>query len=154
MTTVASEVPATTLASPGRAQRRYTLARRYRAPIWSAALLIAILGAWQALVSWLDVSSLVVPSPMEVGSALLVAIGSKGFAFHFAITAYEVMLGFLGGSVIGLVLGGLIGQSLLVEKVLLPYLVSFQSIPKVAIAPLIVIWFGFDTLSKVVVTAR
>ena len=50
-------------------------------------------------------------------------------------------------------LGGLIGQFSLLEKTLYPYVVAFQTVPKVAIAPIIVLWLGFGSFSKVVITA-
>jgi NitT/TauT family transport system permease protein len=69
------------------------------------------------------------------------------------VTLYEILAGFALGALAGFVLGALIGQSALLELVLYPYVVAFQTVPKVAVAPLFVLWFGFDTTSKVVITA-
>jgi NitT/TauT family transport system permease protein len=72
---------------------------------------------------------------------------------HFGVTFYETLAGFVLGSAFGLVLGALIGQFPLLERTLYPYVVAFQTLPKVAIAPIIVIWFGYGVSSKIVITA-
>jgi NitT/TauT family transport system permease protein len=66
---------------------------------------------------------------------------------------YEILAGFLLGSACGLLLGFLIALVPLAERILYPYVVAFQTVPKVAIAPIIVIWFGYGVASKVVITA-
>jgi len=70
---------------------------------------------------------------------------------HAAVTLYEVLLGLLAGSLLASVLGYTLSKSHLLEKVLSPYLVASQAIPTVAIAPLLVIWFGPGIFSKVMV---
>ena len=72
---------------------------------------------------------------------------------HFGVTFYETIAGFVLGSLFGLLLGALIGQFPLLERTLYPYVVAFQTLPKVAIAPIIVIWFGYGVSSKIVITA-
>ncbi|MFP5340788.1 MAG: ABC transporter permease, partial [Gammaproteobacteria bacterium] len=66
---------------------------------------------------------------------------------------YEILAGFAFGALFGFMLGAAIGQSALLETVLYPYVVAFQTVPKVAVAPLFVLWFGFGTTSKIVITA-
>jgi NitT/TauT family transport system permease protein len=66
------------------------------------------------------------------------------------VTLVEVFLGFVIGSTIGLVLGIFISQIRLLDATLRPYIVAFQCLPKVAIAPIIIMWFGYDITSKVV----
>ena len=66
---------------------------------------------------------------------------------------YEILAGFLVGSICGLLLGFVIALVPLAERILYPYVVAFQTVPKVAIAPIIVIWFGYGVASKVVITA-
>jgi NitT/TauT family transport system permease protein len=68
-------------------------------------------------------------------------------------TLTEAMLGFAVASTLGVIIGGLIAQFPLVEKTLYPYLIAIQTTPKVAIAPLFIIWFGFGMTSKVVIAA-
>jgi NitT/TauT family transport system permease protein len=129
--------------------------RRRRRPElgWSVLLFIVLVGGWEVLVRSMDVPSIVLPPPSAVAAALWDSMSSRSFVFHVGITLYEIVAGFAVGAATGLILGALIGQFRMLEKVLYPYLVAFQSIPKVAIAPLFVIWFGFDTGSKIVITA-
>lgn len=116
-------------------------------------LFIVLVGGWELIVRLLDVPPIVLPPPSEVARAMVDTVGSRSFASHLGITLYEILAGFALGGLAGLLLGVAIGQSRLLEKTLYPYLVAFQSVPKVAIAPLFVIWFGFDAGSKIVITA-
>jgi NitT/TauT family transport system permease protein len=125
----------------------------WRTAALSTLLLVAVLGGWEALVRALDVSPIILPAPSAIGSALVSGVGEGDFAWHLGVTFVEVISGFVLGAAVGLLLGGLIGQSPLLERVLYPYVVAFQTLPKVAIAPLIVIWCGYGISSKVVITA-
>ncbi|WP_209542206.1 ABC transporter permease [Variovorax sp. 1615] len=117
------------------------------------ALFIVVVGGWELAVRALDISALVVPPPSAVALALWSGLISNAFTYHFGVTAYETLAGFAVGAGLGLVLGSLVSQFVLVEKTLYPYIVAFQTIPKVAIAPLFVIWFGYGMTSKVIITA-
>lgn len=116
-------------------------------------LFFAVMAGWEYGVRFFDVSSLILPTPSATVMALWDGLASGSLVRHFGITFYETLAGFLLGSSLGLLLGGVIGQFGLMERVLYPYIVAFQTIPKVAIAPLIVIWFGYGVASKVVITA-
>ena len=72
---------------------------------------------------------------------------------HLLVTSQEALLGFAIGVATALILGTAISQVSLVEKTLMPYVVMFQTVPKVALAPLFVVWFGFGLTSKVVMAA-
>lgn len=117
------------------------------------ALFIAVFGGWELLVHTLGISPLVVPPPSAVAISLWNGLASNTFTYHFAVTAYESLAGFAIGAGLGLLLGSLVSQWALLEKTLYPYIVAFQSIPKVAVAPLFVIWFGFGMTSKIIITA-
>lgn len=117
------------------------------------ALFVVLIGGWELLVRWLEVPSIVVPTPSAVFFSLVESVQSPNFLYHFWITFLETIAGFALGAVFGLVLGGFIGQFPLLERTLYPYVVAFQTIPKVAIAPIIVIWFGYGISSKIVITA-
>jgi NitT/TauT family transport system permease protein len=119
----------------------------------SVLLFVAIVGAWQWLIVWFNVSPLLMPTPLSILSSLLEGFRSGLLIQHFAVTFYETIAGFLLGAVTGLLLGALIGMFPLLEKTLYPYIVAFQTIPKVAIAPLFVVWFGFGVTSKIIITA-
>ena len=121
--------------------------------ILSIALFVAIIGGWELLVRLFDVPKIVVPTPSSVAIALWQGFANGDLLLHFWVTFFETMAGFVLGAAFGLVLGALIGQFPLLERTLYPYVVAFQTLPKVAIAPIIVIWFGYGMTSKVVITA-
>lgn len=114
---------------------------------------LLVLAIWHFAVVLLQVSPLIFPGPLAVARSLVELFQSGEIFAHLGVTLYEILAGFAFGAVFGLVLGALIGQSALLEAVLYPYVVAFQTVPKVAVAPLFVLWFGFDTTSKVVITA-
>ena len=74
-----------------------------------------------------------------------------GYWLHTWVTVWEVLLGFFIGSGVGLLLGTIISQFRIIEATLRIYLVAIQSLPKIALAPIIVLWFGFGLTSKVVI---
>ena len=83
-----------------------------------------------------------------------ISLIKSGLLFkHTLTTLNETLLGFFIGSVIGIFLGYIIAKSKTLEQVLSPYVVAIQTVPVIALAPLIVIWFGFGIESKVVICA-
>jgi NitT/TauT family transport system permease protein len=76
-----------------------------------------------------------------------------GYWYHAGVTVWEAVLGFAIGSALGAVLGLLLSHWPLLGKSWYPYIVGFQSLPKVALAPLMVVWFGFGLEGKVFITA-
>jgi len=118
----------------------------------SVLLFVVVIGGWELAVRVFDIPKIVLPAPSAVALALWQ--GTRGdLLFHFGVTFYETLAGFVLGSLFGLALGVLIGQFRLLERTLYPYVVAFQTLPKVAIAPIIVIWFGYGVSSKIVITA-
>ena len=118
-----------------------------------ASFLVLVLLTWDVTIRLFEVSPLIFPGPRAVMNALWRVLASGEILPHLGVTLYEILAGFAIGAVTGFVLGAAIGQSALLETVLYPYVVAFQTMPKVAIAPLFVVWFGFGTTSKVVITA-
>lgn len=113
-------------------------------------LFIAVIGLWEGFIRWAEVPIYVVPPPSAIWRSLLQGLGSGLFLSNAFVTLSEAMLGFLGAAIAGLVLGSAIAQSRFVERTLYPYLIAIQTTPKVAIAPLFIIWFGFGITSKVI----
>lgn len=72
---------------------------------------------------------------------------------HFSVTIAEAILGFLMGSVIGFLFGVIIAEFSLISKISLPYLIASNAIPVIAIAPMIILWFGYGIMAKVIVSA-
>ena len=109
----------------------------------------AFLGVWTAGAALYP--PIIVPSPAATWRALVTEIGT--LAQHTPPTVLEIVLGFLAGSVLGIGLGAVVAQSRWAEIVLRPYLVVSQAVPKVALAPILVILLGFGLASKVAVAA-
>ena len=118
-----------------------------------AAFFVLVMLAWHLGLRAFDVSPLVFPGPVEVGKSLCDGFASGEYWLHLGVTLYEILIGFAIGAAAGFLLGAAIGQSAVLEAVLYPYVVAFQAMPKVAVAPLFVVWFGFGATSKIVITA-
>ncbi len=116
----------------------------------SVILFALILLSWQAVVTVLKVPDFIVPPPSQIFLALYRGIARGLYLHHLAITLTETIVGFVVGSLLGLAIGAAIALNRHVEFFLYPYVVMFQSTPKVALAPLIVIWFGLGITSKII----
>lgn len=137
------------------ARRRNPRLRALREPAMSAGLLVALLGLWWLATARLGVQAFVLPPPAEVVGWLI-----KGFSlpygnpaslwYHTAVTVQEAVAGFVLGSSLGIVIGMALAHWTTAERVLSPFIVAFQSLPKIAIAPLLVVWFGFGIEAKII----
>ena len=116
----------------------------------SVLLFCGSVGAWEGLVRLFQVPAFILPPPSQVTLALWRGFSSGLYVEHLSHTLLETMLGFIAGSALGLILGTAVAMSRPVEFFLYPYIVMFQSLPKVALAPLIVVWFGLGLTSKVI----
>jgi NitT/TauT family transport system permease protein len=120
--------------------------------------LIVLFAGWALAVQLLDVPSYILPSPQAVWRALwsgLAVSPSSPLGYYLPLwgTLKNAAVGLAVGAGAGLALGSLMAESRTVEKLIMPYAFALQSLPKVAIAPLIVIWFGFGDGSKVAIAA-
>lgn len=113
-------------------------------------LVLAVLAAWEGAVRFFEIPAYIGPAPSKVCIALYSGIASTLYIRHLWITLIETLLGFVGGVIVALVLGTLIALSRRCEYFLYPFILMFQAMPKVALAPLIIIWFGLGLSSKVV----
>lgn len=113
-------------------------------------LFIVAVGSWEAIIAWLKVPPYVVPAPSAIWASLVRGLTSGLLLKNGLVTLTEAMMGFVSAAVLAIVLGSLIAQSRFVERVIYPYLIVIQTTPKVAIAPLFIIWFGFGITSKVI----
>ena len=115
--------------------------------------IVVVLGAWSLIISWGDLPAFLLPSPLAVWQKFISMLSDGTLISHAAVTLFEVLLGLLAGSLLASVIGYILSKSRLLEKVLSPYLVASQAIPTIAIAPLLVIWFGPGVFSKILVCA-
>jgi len=118
-----------------------------------ALLLVASLLGWEMAVRLLAVPAFILPPPSRVLVALARGAASGVYLENLWVTLLETILGFALGSLIAFGTGMAIARSRAAEFFLYPYVLLFQSMPKVALAPLIVVWFGLGVASKVVSAA-
>ncbi|MFQ5460783.1 MAG: ABC transporter permease, partial [Anaerolineae bacterium] len=112
--------------------------------------LALFLGVWQVAAGRVDARFLL-PGPAEVAASL--AVHHRQLLFHSLITLTEVSLGFLAGGLSAGVVGYVIYRSRPLEGILMPYVVASQAVPVVAVAPLLVVWFGAGAPVKVATAA-
>ena len=117
------------------------------------ALMLLVLGGWELAVRHWGLSALVLPAPSVVLAALYKGLASGYFWPHIWVTLQALLLGLTLGAAVGLLAGMALAESALLERVLKPYVVVSQVVPKLALAPLFVLWFGFGMLPTVLITA-
>lgn len=118
-------------------------------PPVAAAIVIGI--AWEAITVGLAIPSYFIPSPSRIWEAFWSAPGT--LLWHAGITLFEAITGCLIGSVLGALLGVAFAYSRLLARGLLPFFIAANTIPVVAIAPIIILWFGHGIEAKIAVTA-
>lgn len=122
----------------------------------AAVGLVVLFGGWALAVRHLNIPSYILPSPTAVWKALWSGLAVSptdplGYYLPLWGTLKNAAIGLAAGGGLGLVLGSLMAESRTIEKLLMPYAFALQSLPKVAIAPLVVIWFGFGDGSKIAI---
>jgi len=126
-------------------------ARAVLANVPAAACLGLLLAAWQVIVTTLKISDFILPAPLEI---LKVTVRFfPQLMKHTWTTTSEILLGFAIGNVVAVIMAVFIVNSRFVERALYPLIIASQTIPKVAVAPLFLIWFGSGLTPKVVITA-
>ena len=117
------------------------------------ALLVVLLGAWEFVVRQAGISALVLPAPSAVVRTLWVTLSTGYLWPHIGATLAEMLLGLALGGAAGLLMGIALAESALLDRVFKPYVIVSQVVPKLALAPLFVLWFGFGIAPTVVMTA-
>jgi NitT/TauT family transport system permease protein len=114
---------------------------------------VLLIVAWHAAVVGFQIPNYFIPTPLAVANALKVGYIDGQFWPHLAYTLQAMLAGYAAGCGLALVLGAVLAESPTAERLLMPYIVALQSMPKVALAPLIIVWFGFGLASKIVMVA-
>lgn len=133
-----------------KSKRRLPSLRRFRGPIGSLILTAILIAVWHASVANGLVNELILPRPLAVGGAIIDLLSEGFFYSHLWTTTYESLVGFVLGTVIGFLLGVLLGTSRSAREISYPFVIAFQGLPKVVLAPVFVTAFGFGVLSKIV----
>ena len=116
------------------------------------SLLIA-LGIWWGVAGWGNLPAFVLPAPDAVWQKFLHTIIDGSLIRNTLVTLLEVLLGLFSGSILAMGIGYCLARSHTLEKLISPFLVASQAIPTVAIAPILIIWFGSGMSSKVLICA-
>lgn len=120
----------------------------------SLVVFVVFLATWEWLaIPMLGISPALLPKPSAIAVALWSGLVEGNLLSDTGITLIEVAAGYASGSLVGFLLAIPVAGSRAVERVLSPYVVALQAIPKVAIAPLFIVWFGFGMSSKVIIVA-
>jgi len=117
----------------------------------SAALFVVFLAGWQWGPGLLGIPPFIVPPLSTVAAEFVRAWQVSHLLMHTGVTAAEVLAGFVLGSLLGAVVGYLLGMSPIAEFALSPYILALQIAPKVAFAPLFILWMGFTVYPKILV---
>ena len=131
----------------------HTWLRTYQAQLLVPVVLSIGVLLWDAVVRWQNYPPFILPGPGQVWHKFLTVALDGTLARHAGITLLEIFLGLGLGLTTACVLGYILGKNRTVEQLISPYIVASQSVPIVAIAPLLVIWFGSGLTSKVLVCA-
>jgi len=119
----------------------------------SLVVFAALMLTWETVVRVKQIPSYLIPTPSDVYFALVRGLGEGLYTRHIVTTMTEVFVGFGIALVLALVLGVFIALNRTIETYVYPYIIMFQSMPKVALAPVLVIWFGLGITSKIVTVA-
>ena len=123
-------------------------------PNWvSIVSILCLLAIWELICQSGVVSSLFLPAPTAIISALLQMIADGEIGISLAASLYRILAGFFIGSLVGLAVGLVTGTSALMDKIGTPIVNAIYPIPKIALLPLFILWLGIGELSKVTIIA-
>ncbi|MDP3061967.1 MAG: ABC transporter permease subunit, partial [Chloroflexota bacterium] len=119
--------------------------------LWPGLIVLGLLAAWEALARLYSVPRWLLPTPSAVGVELW---ASRGLLWgHTLVTLEEVLIGFALALVVGVVLAVGIAYSRVLERSIYPLVIASQTVPVIAIAPLLLIWVGYGMAPKIIVVA-
>lgn len=130
--------------------RIYDTMERYGLPLLAGFIILLV---WEYVPALFGVSKLLLPIPSAIVRSLWVIYDRGLLIENFLITLFEALGGFVIGSASAIFFAFLVTRSVLIERALMPYLVGLQALPKVALAPLIVVWIGIGIESKILIAA-
>jgi NitT/TauT family transport system permease protein len=150
MSTVASGQAQPRVEARARRRARMTKLLPWVSTLLSIVLLVII---WKLVIAIFDVSPFVLPQPEDVWTGVKDLVKSDGFWSDVRVTLTETLVGFAIALVLGIVLGTILGRVVWLEQAARPVIVASQVVPKVALIPLFIIWFGFGMTSKIIIVA-
>ena len=151
MSTVAARTPPrTSVEARERRRARMTKLIPWVSTLLSIVLLVII---WKLVIAIFDVSPFVLPQPEDVLKGVKELVNSDGFWTDVRVTLTETLVGFAIALALGIILGTILGRIVWLEQAARPVIVASQVVPKVALIPLFIIWFGFGMTSKIIIVA-
>jgi len=127
------------------------ISQRIRPALELVASVIFVLALWEACIRLFDVQPFIFPAPTAVLRSLWLGIVSGKYVAALGVTLSEIVIGASIGAVVGLLIAVVMVSSQLINRLVYPWIVGIQTIPKVAIAPLMLVWFGFGIESKILI---
>ena len=121
--------------------------------ISTAVAIVVIVVIWKLVIAVFNVSPFVLPQPEDVLRGVRELVQSKNFWSDARVTLEETLIGFAIALVLGLTLRIVLGRVAWLEQAMRPVIVASQVVPKVALIPLFIIWFGFGITSKIIIVA-
>src|SRR5574337_1602711 len=119
--------------------------------LYAAGAFAFLLTLWQVLVKLAGVPVYFIPAPLDILWAMWQGRGL--YITHFGVTLFSTLAGFAIAFALGAALGTLVSEVPFLERTLYPVLVAVQAMPRIALAPIIIVWFGFGPSSKIVLGA-
>jgi NitT/TauT family transport system permease protein len=119
--------------------------------VGSLSVLVVVLSFWEWGIPALGTPAYIVPPVSDVVAETFRMLASENLLEHTLITGLTVLVGFVLGSLLGIGVGYALGVSPTAEVILSPYVLALQIAPKVAFAPLFVLWFGYTIYPKILV---
>lgn len=123
------------------------------ARLLAALLFVVLLAGWEWIVRQAGISALVLPAPSVVAKTFWQSLATGYLWPHIGTTLAEMLAGLALGGAAGLAIGIALAESRLLDQVFKPYVIVSQVVPKLALAPLFVLWFGFGMMPTIVMTA-
>jgi len=120
---------------------------------YSAGLFVLLLLGWEAFCRFGEISELIIPAPSAVSVVLWQGMVTGYLWPHIWATSLEMTLGLAAGAVVGFACGVILAEADFLKRLLWPYIIASQVVPKLALAPLFIVWFGFGMTSTIVITA-
>ncbi len=133
-------------------RRKKPMTSSKNALFMSLAVLAVLLLCWEFLPPALGVPKYIIPTVSDCAVEMVRMWQQENLLGNTISTAVYTVLGFALGSLLGAVIGYVLGMSSFWEKVLSPYILALQIAPKVAFAPLFIMWFGYNAMPKLLVT--
>jgi NitT/TauT family transport system permease protein len=128
-------------------------AKRWLFRLLPLLMVVLFFAAWEFYVVYFKVSAFILPPPDRIVTAMIRLLQQRNVFMHVEVTLVETLGGFGAAIVVGVALGTIMAKSPWIERALRPFVVATQIIPKVALAPLFILWFGFGLESKIVIAA-